>query len=118
MPPTTFKVWTFRSCCVRFLTEEKYQPPDYELERGTPAPDIVCIKDFIRWYIESSAGRGRVSKNGKPTVRTTCAFAERFFGGFENATTSKIVREDRNEIYPVCVISFCKSALANTAPVD
>ena len=118
MPPTTPKVGTFRSYCIRFLTEEKYQPPDYELKRGAPAPDVVCIKGFIRWYIDSSAGCGRVSKNGKPTVRTTCNFAERFFGGFEDVTTSKIVKEDRREIYLVCVFSFCKFALANAAPVD
>ena len=108
----------FRSCCVRYLIEEKYQPPDYELQCDTPAPDIVCIKDFLCWYINSSAGSGRISKNGKPTVRSTCTFAERFFGGFEDATTSQIVQEDRTEIYAVCVFSFCKYALANAASVD
>ncbi|ODM23623.1 hypothetical protein SI65_01212 [Aspergillus cristatus] len=64
-----------------FLREETYQPPDYELKAGAPAPDIVCIKDFIRRYINSSAGCGRI------------------FGGFEDATTSKIVQEDQMEIY-------------------
>ena len=83
----------FHSHCIRFLREEKYQPPDYELKPSAPAPDTVCIKDFIRWYIDSSAGRGRVSKNKKPTVRSTCTFAERFFSGFKNATTSEIVQD-------------------------
>lgn len=106
LPPTTHKAWTFSSHCIRFLREEKYQPPDYELEPGAPAPDIVCIKDFIRWYIDSSRGCGKVSTNKKPTVRTTCAFAERFFGGFEDATTSKIVQEDRSDIYSVCRFSL------------
>lgn len=96
----------FHSHCIRFLREEEYQPPDYELKPGAPAPDTVCIKDFICWYIDSSAGCGRVSKNKKPTVRSTYAFAERFFSSFENATTSKIVQEDRSEIYSVCMFSF------------
>ena len=96
----------FHSHCIRFLREEKYQPPDYELKPGAPAPDTVCIKDFIRWYIDLSAACGRVSKNKKPTVRSTCTFAERFFSGFKNATTSKIVQEDQSEIYSVCMFSF------------
>ena len=118
MPPTTYKAGTFHSCCVRYLIEEKYQPPNYELQRDSPAPDIVCIKDSLRWYINSSTGLDRISKNKKPTVRSTCVFAERFFGGFEDATTSQSIQEDQTEIYTICVFSFCKYALVNTASVD
>ena len=57
----------FHSHCIRFLREEEYQPPGYKLEPGAPAPDTVCIKDFICWYIDSSAGCGRASKNKEPT---------------------------------------------------
>ena len=95
LPLSTHKVWMFHSHCIRFLREEKYQPPDYELKPGAPAPDTVCIKDFICWYIDLSAGCGRVSKNKKPTVRSTCTFAERFFSGFKNATTSKMYKKIR-----------------------
>ncbi|KAK1141018.1 hypothetical protein N8T08_009675 [Aspergillus melleus] len=82
-----------------YLVEENYEPSGYVLKIGVPAPDIVCVKDFIRWYIDSAKDQGRLSANKKPTVRSTCAFAERFICGFEEATTSKIPDEDRKEIY-------------------
>ena len=73
------KIQTFCLFCIRFLKEEKYQLPDYELKSSTPALDIISIKGFICWYIKLSAGCGRISKNRKLMVRSTCAFTERFF---------------------------------------
>lgn len=73
------KIQTFCLFCIRFLKEEKYQLPDYELKSSTPALDIISIKGFICWYIKLSAGCGRISKNRKLVVRSTCAFTERFF---------------------------------------
>ena len=84
---------------VRFLVEERYEPPCYQLQLGSPVPDIVHIKDFIHWCIDST--KGRLSENKKPTMTSTLACAKRFFGGFEEATKSEIVPSDREEIY-VC----------------
>jgi hypothetical protein len=57
------------------------------------------IKEFIRWYIGSTLGR--LNKDGRPTVRTVQACAERFFVGFEEATKSVISHDDRKEIKTV-----------------
>lgn len=57
------------------------------------------IKEFIRWYIGST--QGRLSENERPTVRTVNACAERFFGGFEAFTKTKIIPDDRKEIKTV-----------------
>ena len=67
--------------------EKNYEASGYVLKIGSPAPDIVRIKDFIRWYIGSAQDQGRLSSGKKLTVRTICAFAERFRCGFEKATT-------------------------------
>ncbi|KAJ5975641.1 hypothetical protein N7481_009348 [Penicillium waksmanii] len=55
------------------------------------------VKGFIRWYADSTIGR--LSNSGKPTVRTTKACAERFFGGFKEATKTEVPEMDRKEIY-------------------
>lgn len=86
--------------------EENYEASGFVLKIGSPAPDIVRIKDFIRWYIGSAKDQGRLSSGKKLTVRTICAFAERFICGFEKATTSKIPVEDRSEIYAVCWVTL------------
>lgn len=61
------------------------------------------IKEFIRWYISST--EGRLNENGRPTVRTVQACAERFFGGFEELTKTKIIPDDRKEIKSVSLSS-------------
>lgn len=61
------------------------------------------IKEFIRWYIGST--EGRLNENGRPTVRTVQACAERFFGGFEELTKTKIIPDDRKEIKSVSLSS-------------
>jgi hypothetical protein len=80
-----------------------YEKTGYELKRGCPAPDHVVIKDFIRFYVRSVQGDGRLSDTKLPTVRTTLACAERFFGGFEEATGSTIKKDDRDEVYSACI---------------
>lgn len=95
----------------RFLTEENYEPAGYQLKPGCPAPDIVIIKDFLRSYVCTVKGSGRLSKDKLATVRTTLACAERFFGGFEEATTSKIEQQDRDEIYSVWKPRFTRKQM-------
>ncbi|KAJ9480880.1 hypothetical protein VN97_g12642, partial [Penicillium thymicola] len=31
----------------------------YEIEKGSPAPDVNLIKAFVRWYMLSARGRAR-----------------------------------------------------------
>ena len=73
----------------------------YKTSLGSPAPSHEMIKEFIRWYVSST--EGRLNEDGLPTVRTVCAHAERFFGGFEQFTKTQIVPGDRNEIKMVCL---------------
>lgn len=58
---------------VRFLVGDGLKPPGYEIKEGCPAPDIVLIKQFIRWYIRSTEGVGRLSEKKRGTVQTTVA---------------------------------------------
>ncbi|KAJ5456180.1 hypothetical protein N7530_011454 [Penicillium desertorum] len=81
----------------RFLGVFGIAPHDYKLQKGSPAPDIVLIKEFIFWYTLST--RGRLRPDGRPTVITTLACAERFFNGFEAATGNMVAEEDRLETY-------------------
>lgn len=57
------------------------------------------VKAFIRWYADSTIGR--LDESGKPTVRTTKACAEKFFGGFKEVTKTEVPETDRKEIYGV-----------------
>ena len=57
------------------------------------------VKAFIRWYADSTVGR--LDSDGKPTVRTSKACAERFFGGFKDFTRSEVPERDRKEVYGV-----------------
>ncbi|KAJ5500694.1 hypothetical protein N7453_009745 [Penicillium expansum] len=68
----------------------------YKTSLGCPAPSHEMIKEFIRWY--TSSIQGRLNEDELPTVRTVSAHAERFFGGFEQFTKTKIVLDDRKEI--------------------
>jgi hypothetical protein len=90
----------------------------YVLGKECPAPDITRIKGFIRWYAHST--KGRLSSDGRPTVITTLACAERFFGGFETATGNVIAAEDRSETYGVSIVRFTKAfdVEANRITVD
>lgn len=57
------------------------------------------MKAFLRWYADSTIGR--LDEIGKPTVRTTKACAEKFFGGFKEVTKTEVPETDRKEIYGV-----------------
>jgi hypothetical protein len=57
---------------------------------------------FIWWYTIST--RGRIRLDGRPTVVTTLACAERFFGGFETATGNVVAEKDRSETYRVSIV--------------
>ena len=61
------------------------------------------IKEFIRQYIGST--EGRLNENGRLTVRTVQAYAERFFSRFEEFIKTKIILDDRREIKSVSLSS-------------
>ncbi|KAI9035416.1 uncharacterized protein KD926_003511 [Aspergillus affinis] len=84
-----------------FVIEEGYESPGYRIKSGCLAPSIVVIKDFIRSYVRTVKGTGQLSQKKTATVRTATAYAEQFFGGFEEATGSKIMPDNRSEIYSV-----------------
>ncbi|PLB48229.1 hypothetical protein P170DRAFT_360496, partial [Aspergillus steynii IBT 23096] len=96
-----------------FVIEEGYKSPGYRIKPGCLAPSIVVIKDFIRSYVRTVKGTGRLSQKKTATVRTATAYAEQFFGGFEEATGSKIVPDDRSEIY-----SWIKKTLTEEGEVE
>lgn len=100
------------------MTEEGYEPAGYQIKPSCPALDFVVIKDFIRSYVRTVRGMGRLSQNKLATVRTALSCAERFFGGFEEATGSKIVQDDRAEIYSVCRSYSIESQCPKLIEVD
>ncbi|KAI9770979.1 MAG: hypothetical protein M1840_002683 [Geoglossum simile] len=65
------------------------------LAEEVPAPDLATIKDFIRYYIDSS--RGRLSL--KLVVSSVLNFAERFFVGFTRVTRTTFDPSDTTEVY-------------------
>ncbi|KAJ9481456.1 hypothetical protein VN97_g12019 [Penicillium thymicola] len=69
----------------------------YRNGADSKAPDHQLIKEFIRWYIHST--RGRLSKNGRPVMKSVVSCAERLFGGLEEKLQISVAPGDRTEIY-------------------
>ncbi|KAJ5101748.1 hypothetical protein NUU61_003970 [Penicillium alfredii] len=69
----------------------------YDNGPGSKVPDHQLIKEFLRWYIHST--RGRLSKNGRPVVKSVLSCAERFFSGLEEEMQISVGLEDRKEIF-------------------
>lgn len=67
--------------------------------KGSTAPDLATIKDFIRFHV--AAGTGTIDKEGRLTVDSTNTFAEWFFAGFARVTGNAIDEEDRSGVYDV-----------------
>ena len=79
-------------------------PPDEDtarrefLNKGVPAPDLVTVKDFIRFYVAIS--QPQIDK-GRPTADAICTVGEWFFAGFTRITGTDTKAEDRSEVYYV-----------------
>lgn len=82
-------------------------PQGYELEKGSPVPNIVLIKEFIWWYTIST--RGRLRPDGRPAASTILTCAERFIRGFATATGNMVAEEDCLETYRVNIVRFAKA---------
>jgi hypothetical protein len=63
-----------------------------------PAPDIVTIKDFVRFYISSTDGILSL----RPTKSSVLNFAERFFAGFTRIAKSIFDKKDTQDVFMVC----------------
>lgn len=79
-------------------------PPDEDtarsqyLDKEVPAPDLVTVKDFLRFYIATS--HPQIDKY-KPTADAICTVGEWFFAGFTRVTGTDTKAEDRSEVYYV-----------------
>ena len=79
-------------------------PPDEEavrcehLHAGAAAPNLVTVKDFLRFYIATSQPRLDADR---PTVDSVNIVAEWFFAGFTRVTGTDTDEEERTEVYSV-----------------
>jgi hypothetical protein len=84
--------------------EKRHLPlPDEEmahedcLRPGIAAPDLVTVKDFVRFYVATS----RPKLSNKPTADSINKVAEWFFAGFTRVTGTDTDEQDRSEVYNV-----------------
>ena len=67
------------------------------LYEGAPAPHIIDVKDFLRFYAKQS--KGRINKHS--SVESTVSQAEFFFAGFTMVTGTPTIEDERSEVYRV-----------------
>ncbi|EXJ96194.1 hypothetical protein A1O1_01320 [Capronia coronata CBS 617.96] len=81
---------------------EGLPPPDEDAARsrylgeGVPTPDLLTVKDFLRFYVATS--KSQLDKQ-KPTADSICTIAEWFFAGFTRTTGTDTNADDRSEVY-------------------
>jgi hypothetical protein len=68
---------------------------DLVLCRDSPAPSLVHVKDFFRFYTKQS--KGRINKHS--SVESTVSQAEFFFAGFTRVTGTPTLDKERSEVY-------------------
>jgi hypothetical protein len=68
------------------------------LRPGITAPDLVTVKDFVRFYIATSHSQ----LTDVSTVDSINTAAEWFFAGFTRITGTDTNEEERSEVYNVC----------------
>ncbi|KAE8357268.1 hypothetical protein BDV27DRAFT_164672 [Aspergillus caelatus] len=72
-------------------------PEGYKIGEGYPAPTLEELKEFTRWFIEST--KGRLADDGRPTKNTIKAHAQEFVPGFFLETGNEISSQDATELY-------------------
>ncbi|KAN0085538.1 AdoMet-dependent rRNA methyltransferase [Elaphomyces granulatus] len=77
------------------------------LGKGVPAPGIETVKDFLRFYVAIS--KGKLDK--RSTVDSVNTYAEGFFAGFSRVTGTPTDKEERSEVYNVCMRTLTKEGL-------
>jgi hypothetical protein len=83
------------------------------LAKGVSAPDLVTVKDFLRFYIATSHPQlEKGASRPRSTADAICTVAEWFFAGFARVTGSDTKAEDRGEVYYVgygCLLCLVQS---------
>ncbi|KAI2844070.1 hypothetical protein CBS12448_9977 [Aspergillus niger] len=80
-----------------FLQEEKGLPKGYKVGSEHRVPDLLELKEFIRWYIQST--KGKLDPNGLPTMKSVLVWAQQFVPGFYLETGKEIPYHDRRDLY-------------------
>jgi hypothetical protein len=75
---------------------------DYKTVLGCLPLSHKMVKEFIRWYANSTSGR--LFKSGKPTVRIAKAWAERFLGGLKSLLVQRSLKQTEKK-YIVWVLT-------------
>ena len=79
---------------------------DGVLKKHVDAPDLVTVKDFLRFHAATSKGKIRE----KITCDSLNTFAEWFFAGFSRVTDTPTCEDDRTEVYDVSTLRhMCRS---------
>ena len=87
----------------RDVVERRLPLPDEEIARehclrpGIAAPDLVTVKDFVRFYIATC----RPQLTNVPTVDSIYTVAEWFFAGFTRVTGTNTNEKEGSEVYNV-----------------
>lgn len=82
--------------------ERKELPPEGDaaraqyLGKGVPTPDLVTVKDFLRFYIATSKSQ---IDDTNPIADSICTVGEWFFAAFTRVTGTETKAEDRSEVY-------------------
>ncbi|KAE8374256.1 hypothetical protein BDV26DRAFT_300336 [Aspergillus bertholletiae] len=80
-----------------FLMEVKNMHEGFRLEEGYPAPTLEELKQYMRWFIEST--KGRLDPDGRPTMKSTLNHAENLVPGFSLETGNRIPERDAADVY-------------------
>ncbi|KAB8208175.1 hypothetical protein BDV34DRAFT_233690 [Aspergillus parasiticus] len=81
----------------KFLMEVKNMYEGFRLEEGYPAPMLEELKQYMRWFIEST--KGRLNPDGRSIIKSTLNHAENLILGFFLETGNRIPERDAAELY-------------------
>jgi hypothetical protein len=84
------------------------------LRPGAEAPDLVAVKDFLRFYITTS--HPRLAE--KPTADSMNTVAEWFFAGFTRVTGTETDAKQRSEVFNVSPFSYLAHYQADQPNLD
>ncbi|KAB8226190.1 hypothetical protein BDV33DRAFT_229259 [Aspergillus novoparasiticus] len=84
-----------------FLIEVKDMHEDFRLEEGYPAPTLEELKQYMRWFIEST--KGRLNPDGWPIIKSTLNHAENLVLGFFLETGNRILERNAAELYNISI---------------
>ena len=71
------------------------------LREGVLPPNLVIIKDILRFHVAISRGR---TDDERITVDLVNTFAEWYFAGFTRVTGNLVDEEDRRAVYDLSIL--------------